>query len=167
MGHDISVYIKNKANPNPSQNWNSSREIARFRIGAFATSRQRLFYGILKGSESANAGVSGNGSSIDFTRQDIVNAINACKYYLDDDNDLKEFVQTNKYEEADKTGEMFKSIFEKVASIKLGELDDTEIPVEDLREHVADILWFHQNILDEYDWHLDEDESSLVQIYFG
>lgn len=167
MGHDISVYIKNKANPNPSENWGSSGEITRFRIGAFATSRQRLFYGTLKGSESANAGVSGNGSSIDFTRQDIVNAINACKYYLDDDNDLKNFVQTNKYEEADKTGEMFKSIFEKVASIKLGEPDDTEIPVEDLREHVADILWFYENILSEYDVALQDDDTSLVQIYFG
>ena len=71
MGHDISAYIKTKSTPKDS----FENEIAYFRIGAFNTSRQRLFYGILPNATSANAGVSGNGSTLDFTEDEIKQAI--------------------------------------------------------------------------------------------
>lgn len=161
MGHDISAFIKTKANPNPleADNW-SDHEAAYFRINAFNTTRQRLFYGTLRGAAAANGGVSGNGRTIDFTRDDIVNAINACKYYLDDDDDAQDFVDATVFD-AERDGEMVKRVMEQALGVKMGEMES------EIRENIADIWKFHEDILSEYDDAMKNDDSAQIQIYFG
>lgn len=159
MGHDISAYIKTKANPNPMENW-SENEVAYFRINAFNTTRQRLFYGTLRAAAEANRGVSGNGRTIDFTRDDIVNAIDACKYYLDDDVDAQDFVDATVFD-GERDGDMVKGIMEQALGVKMGEMES------EIRENIADIWKFHEDILSEYDDVMKNDDSAQIQIYFG
>jgi hypothetical protein len=162
MGHDISAYIKTKSTPKDS----FENEIAYFRIGAFNTSRQRLFYGILPNAMDANAGVSGDGSTIDFTEDDIKRAISACKYFMDDDSALREHLLEQKMEAEDSI-KSFAEVFQQIApNIKqLTTSEDTSI--EGARENIADIWKFHEDILSAYDDVKATDDSAQIQIYFG
>jgi hypothetical protein len=162
MGHDISAYIKTKSTPKDS----FDNEIAYFRIGAFNTSRQRLFYGILPNAMDANAGVSGDGSTLDFTEDDIKRAISACKYFMDDDSALREHLLEQKMEAEDSI-KSFAEVFQQIApNIKqLTTSEDTSI--EGARENLASIWKFHEDILSAYNDVKATDDSAHIQIYFG
>jgi len=168
MGHDISAYIKPKFESNDSSL--PDNEAAFFRINAFNTKRQKLFYGILHGSDVANAGVSGNGSTIEFTREDIKTAISACKYYLDDEAAVDEnFLQ--RIDEADSKTEIFVKVFKDLfpnSSSLFHEGDSNLDEIRDeIREDIVDIWKFHEDILSEYDDVKKTDETAGIQIYFG
>ena len=163
MGHDISAYIKTKSNPNP--NWETGKEVAYFRIGAFNKLRQRLFYGIIPGSDIANAGVSGDGSSLDFTRDDISNSIEACKYFMEDETALQETLLSFQHP-AEETAKQFRSVLEKIfASMPNAKVVDTDTTIDDIREDIADVWKFCDNILSAYD--VCGDDAQGIQIYFG
>ena len=166
MGHDISAYIKTKSTSQEDVGMRCDNEVAYFRINAFNTPRQRMFYGLLTGSESANAGVSGNGSTLNFTRGDIETAIEACKYYLDDETAVYDNLITDPVgDESNK--EMFVSIFEKIFPDSASLFQVTEATVDDIRENIADIWKFHEDILSAYDDVKSKDDSAHIQIYFG
>lgn len=165
MGHDISAYIKTKSNPTP--NWENGREVAYFRIGAFNTLRKRLFYGIIPNSEVANAGVSGDGSTLDYTREDIVSAIDACKYFMEDDDALREVILSQE-QRSDAASKEFRDLIEGVfgkMETPSTEVDDS--PIDDIREGVAQVWKFCEDILSEYDDVKKTDETAGIQIYFG
>lgn len=162
MGHDISAYIKTKSTPKDS----FENEIAYFRIGAFNTSRQRLFYGILPNASSANAGVSGDGSTLDFTEDDIKRAISACKYFMDDDSALREHLLEQKME-AEESIKAFAEVFQQIAP-NIKQLTTNEgVSIEDARENLASIWKFHEDILSAYNDVKTTDDSAHIQIYFG
>ena len=162
MGHDISAYIKTKSTPKDS----FDNEIAYFRIGAFNTSRQRLFYGILPNAKDANAGVSGNGSTLDFTEDDIKRAISACKYFMDDDSALREHLLEQKMEAEDSI-KAFAEVFQQIAPDIKKLTTNEDISIEDARENIASIWKFHEDILSAYDDVKNTDDSAHIQIYFG
>jgi hypothetical protein len=162
MGHDISAYIKTKSTPKDS----FENEIAYFRIGAFNTSRQRLFYGILPNASSANAGVSGDGSTLDFTEDDIKRAISACKYFMDDDSALREHLLEQKMEAEDSI-KAFAEVFQQIAPDIKKLTTNEDISIEDARENIASIWKFHEDILSAYDDVKNTDDSAHIQIYFG
>lgn len=165
MGHDISVYIKSKSNPNP--NWENGKEVAYFRIGAFNTLRKRLFYGIIPNSEIANAGVSGDGSTLDYTREDIVSAINACKYFMEDDDALREVILSQE-QRSDAASKEFRDLIEGVfGKMETSSTDVEESPIDNIREGVAQVWKFCEDILSEYDDVKKTDETAQIQIYFG
>ena len=165
MGHDISAYIKTKSNPNP--NWENGKEVAYFRIGAFNTLRKRLFYGIIPNSEGANAGVSGDGSTLDYSREDIVSAINACKYFMEDDDALREVILSQE-QRSDAASKEFRDLIEGVfGKIETSSTDVEESPIDDIREGVAQVWKFCEDILSEYDDVKKTDDSAGIQIYFG
>ena len=165
MGHDISAYIKTKSNPNP--NWENGKEVAYFRIGAFNTLRKRLFYGIIPNSEVANAGVSGNGSTLDYSREDIVSAINACKYFMEDDDALREVILSQE-QRSDAASKEFRELIEGVfGKMETSSTDVEESPIDDIREGVAQVWKFCEDILSEYDDVKKTDETAGIQIYFG
>jgi hypothetical protein len=162
MGHDISAYIKTKSTPKDS----FDNEIAYFRIGAFNTSRQRLFYGILPNAMDANAGVSGDGSTIDFTEDDIKRAISACKYFMDDDSALREHLLEQKME-AEESIKAFADVFQQIAPNIKKLTTKEDISIEDARENLASIWKFHEDILSAYNDVKATDDSAQIQIYFG
>lgn len=167
MGHDISAFIKTKANPNPTENWDPNTEVAYFRIGAFNTLRQRLFYGVIPGSDVANAGVSGDGSTLDFSREDIQKAITACKYFMEDDVALHETILATEHRGAE-TAKEFRSVLNNI----FGQMEDVTTisdnsPLDSIREDVADVWEFCENVLTEYDDVKKSDASAQIQIYFG
>ena len=162
MGHDISAYIKTKSTPKDS----FDNEIAYFRIGAFNTSRQRLFYGILPNAMDANAGVSGDGSTIDFTEDDIKRAISACKYFMDDDSALREHLLEQKME-AEESIKAFADVFQQIAPNIKKLTTKEDISIEDARENLASIWKFHEDILSAYNDVKATDDSAHIQIYFG
>ena len=162
MGHDISAYIKTKSTPKDS----FDNEIAYFRIGAFNTSRQRLFYGILPNASSANAGVSGDGSTLDFTEEEIKRAISACKYFMDDDSALREHLLEQKMEAEDSI-KAFAEVFQQIAPDIKKLTTNEDISIEDARENIASIWKFHEDILSAYDDVKNTDDSAHIQIYFG
>jgi predicted RNase H-like HicB family nuclease len=162
MGHDISAYIKTKSTPKDS----FDNEIAYFRIGAFNTSRQRLFYGILPNATSANAGVSGDGSTLDFTEEEIKQAIAACKYFMDDDSALREHLLEQKMEAEDSI-KSFAEVFQQIVPSSKPLVDNEDISIEDARENLASIWKFHEDILSAYDDVKTTDDSAHIQIYFG
>ena len=165
MGHDISAYIKTKSNPTP--NWENGKEVAYFRIGAFNTLRKRLFYGIIPNSEVANAGVSGNGSTLDYSREDIVSAINACKYFMEDDDALREVILSQE-QRSDAASKEFRDLIEGVlGKMETSSTDVEESPIDDIREGVAQVWKFCEDILSEYDDVKKTDDSAGIQIYFG
>ena len=162
MGHDISAYIKTKSTPKDS----FDNEIAYFRIGAFNTSRQRLFYGILPNAKDANAGVSGDGSTLDFTEDDIKRAISACKYFMDDDSALREHLLEQKMEAEDSI-KAFAEVFQQIAPDIKKLTTKEDISIEDARENIASIWKFHEDILSAYNDVKTTDDSAHIQIYFG
>ena len=162
MGHDISAYIKTKSTPKDS----FDNEIAYFRIGAFNTSRQRLFYGILPNATSANAGVSGDGSTLDFTEEEIKQAIAACKYFMDDDSALREHLLEQKMEAEDSI-KAFADVFQQIAPNIKKLTTKEDISIEDARENLASIWKFHEDILSAYNDVKATDDSAHIQIYFG
>ncbi len=162
MGHDISAYIKTKSTPKDR----FENEIAYFRIGAFNTSRQRLFYGILPNATSANAGVSGNGSTLDFTEDEIKQAISACKYFMDDDSALREHLLEQKME-AEESIKAFAEVFQQIAPNIKQLTTNEDVSIEDARENLASIWKFHEDILSAYDDVKATDDSARIQIYFG
>jgi hypothetical protein len=162
MGHDISAYIKTKSTPKDS----FDNEIAYFRIGAFNTSRQRLFYGILPNAMDANAGVSGDGSTLDFTEDDIKRAISACKYFMDDDSALREHLLEQKME-AEESIKAFADVFQQIAPNIKKLTTKEDISIEDARENLASIWKFHEDILSAYNDVKATDDSAQIQIYFG
>jgi hypothetical protein len=162
MGHDISAYIKTKSTPKDS----FDNEIAYFRIGAFNTSRQRLFYGILPNAMDANAGVSGDGSTLDFTEDDIKRAISACKYFMDDDSALREHLLEQKME-AEESIKTFAEVFQQIAPNIKKLTTKEDISIEDARENLASIWKFHEDILSAYNDVKATDDSAQIQIYFG
>jgi hypothetical protein len=162
MGHDISAYIKTKSTPKDS----FENEIAYFRIGAFNTSRQRLFYGILPNATDANAGVSGDGSTLDFTEDDIKRAISACKYFMDDDSALREHLLEQKME-AEESIKAFADVFQQIAPNIKKLTTKEDISIEDARENLASIWKFHEDILSAYNDVKATDDSAHIQIYFG
>ena len=162
MGHDISAYIKPKFESNDS----SDKEAAYFRINAFNTKRQKLFYGVLPGSAVANAGVSGNGSTMEFTRQDIKTAISACKYYLDDEVAAAEnFLQ--KIDENDSKTEIFVKVFKDMFPNSSSLFHEGDTNLDEIREDIVDIWKFHEDILSEYDDVKKNGVQAEIQIYFG
>ena len=167
MGHDISAYIKTKSTPQDNIGMRCDNEVAYFRIGAFSTSRQRLFYGILPNAMTANAGVSGNGSTLDFTEDDINRAIAACKYYMDDDSALREQLLEQKMEAEDSI-KKFASVLQQIAPNSPPLVNDNdEISIQDARENIADIWKFHEDILSAYEDVKSHDDTAQIQIYFG
>jgi hypothetical protein len=162
MGHDISAYIKTKS----TQKDSFDNEIAYFRIGAFNTSRQRLFYGILPNAMDANAGVSGDGSTLDFTEDDIKRAISACKYFMDDDSALREHLLEQKME-AEESIKAFADVFQQIAPNIKKLTTKEDISIEDARENLASIWKFHEDILSAYNDVKATDDSAHIQIYFG
>jgi hypothetical protein len=162
MGHDISAYIKTKS----TQKDSFDNEIAYFRIGAFNTSRQRLFYGILPNAMDANAGVSGDGSTLDFTEDDIKRAISACKYFMDDDSALREHLLEQKME-AEESIKAFADVFQQIAPNIKKLTTKEDISIEDARENIASIWKFHEDILSAYNDVKATDDSAHIQIYFG
>ncbi len=162
MGHDISAYIKTKSTPKDS----FENEIAYFRIGAFNTSRQRLFYGILPNATSANAGVSGDGSTLDFTEDEIKHAISACKYFMDDDSALREHLLEQKME-AEESIKAFAEVFQQIAPNIKQLTTNEDVSIEDARENLASIWKFHEDILSAYNDVKTTDDSAHIQIYFG
>jgi hypothetical protein len=162
MGHDISAYIKTKS----TQKDSFDNEIAYFRIGAFNTSRQRLFYGILPNAMDANAGVSGDGSTLDFTEDDIKRAISACKYFMDDDSALREHLLEQKME-AEESIKAFADVFQQIAPNIKKLTTKEDISIEDARENIASIWKFHEDILSAYNDVKATDDSAQIQIYFG
>jgi len=168
MGHDISAYIKTKSSVTDDDSYSpSDGEVAYFRIGAFNTPRQRLFYGILPNAMEANAGVSGDGSTLDFTEDDIKRAISACKYYMDDESALREHLLEQKMEAEDSI-KKFTSVLQQIAPNSPPLVDDTyEVSIQDARENIADIWKFHEDILSAYDDVKSTDDSAQIQIYFG
>jgi predicted RNase H-like HicB family nuclease len=162
MGHDISAYIKTKSTPKDS----FENEIAYFRIGAFNTSRQRLFYGILPNATGANAGVSGDGSTLDFTEEEIKQAIAACKYFMDDDSALREHLLEQKMEAEDSI-KAFAEVFQQIAPNIKKLTTKEDISIEDARENLASIWKFHEDILSAYNDVKATDDSAHIQIYFG
>jgi hypothetical protein len=162
MGHDISAYIKTKSTPKDS----FDNEVAYFRIGAFNTSRQRLFYGILPNATSANAGVSGDGSTLDFTEDEIKRAISACKYFMDDDSALREHLLEQKMEAEDSI-KTFAEVFQQIAPNIKQLTTNEDVSIEDARENLASIWKFHEDILSAYDDVKTTDDSAHIQIYFG
>jgi hypothetical protein len=166
MGHDISAYIKTKSSPTDDSFYDSKNEVAYFRIGAFNTSRQRLFYGILPNATSANAGVSGDGSTLDFTEDDIKQAISACKYFMDDDSALRENLLEQKMEAEDSI-EVFAEVFQQIAPNIKKLTTKEDISIEDARENLASIWKFYEDILSAYSDVKTNDDSAQIQIYFG
>lgn len=148
MGHDISAYIRIKGTQEEEP-----VEVSYFRISAFDTRRQRVFYNTLAGSEVANGGVSGNGSDIVFSRQDIQNTLDALEYYLDDYASLMELVR-KRDSNADEQRERFKKA---LGSILGQEFENAMTPDENLddvresMEDVADAIKFHNDIIFAYD----------------
>lgn len=159
MGHDISAYIRTKSE--------EPKEVSYLRISAFNKLRRTLFYNTLVGASAADGGVSGNGSTLEFNRETIENAMNLCMYFLTDDSLLKEKV--NEYMEvndsasknADETLEFFKSIFSSFDT----HYDDGSHG--EMKEHIADISKFHHNILWEYDNLVTDENEAKIEIYFG
>jgi hypothetical protein len=166
MGHDISAYIKTKSSPTDDSFYASKNEVAYFRIGAFNTSRQRLFYGILPNSTTANAGVSGDGSTLDFTEDDIKLGISACKYFMDDDSALREHLLEQKMEAEDSI-KAFVEVFQQIAPDIKKLTTKEDISIEDARENIADIWKFHEDILSAYNDVKNTDDSARIEIYFG
>ena len=166
MGHDISAYIKTKYTQVDDSYSPSNGEVAYFRIGAFNTTRQRLFYGILPKSMGANAGVSGDGSTLDFTEDDIKRAISACKYYMDDEVATTENLLEHEMVAADETVKLFEDVFKKIMPVMKNE-PVFESSYDEIRENIADIWKFHEDILSAYDDVKTDDNSAQIQIYFG
>lgn len=157
MGHDISAYVKTKDD-------NNETEVSYFRIGAFNTQRQRLFYGTLPRAQDANAGVSGNGDSIVFTRDEIQKAIDACKYYLDDGELLDENLLSQELE-GEKLIDGFKEVLSKLTGTNIATAPVTFDA--DTKGNLEDIIKFHETILETYDLTLKNDPTSYIEIYFG
>jgi|688.fasta_scaffold543294_3 hypothetical protein len=146
MGHDIYAYIKEK-------NSEEKEEVAYFRISAFNYVRRKLFYGTLNNSESANAGVSGNGSTIQFTKDDIQTAKEACKYYLEDIDALYQFVLSKTNIEAEETIKKFRQLIAQVFNgneLEFSEALEDESNVEEIKENLVDIILFHHKVLEAY-----------------
>ncbi len=166
MGHDISAYIKTKSSPTDDSFYDSKNEVAYFRINAFNTRRQRLFYGTLRGADVANAGVSGNGSVLNFTRRDIENAISACKYYMDDEHSVQDNVLSQTIGD-DTSKDIFVKAFQSMFPDTASLFQEQESTTEEIREDIADVWKFHEDILSEYDDVTKSDDSAEIQIYFG
>ena len=146
MGHDIYAYVKEKRG-------NEKQEAAYFRISAFNLIRRKLFYGTLENSEEANGGVSGNGTSLTFTKDEINTAKEACKYYLEDIDALYEFVLSKTNVEAEKNVQKFKELITMVfegSESELSESIGSESSVEEIKENLVDIILFHHKILEAY-----------------
>lgn len=162
MGHDISAYIRTKSTPKDS----FDGEVAYFRIAAFDVPRQRLFYGILPNAIEANGGVSGDGSIMDFTEDDITRAMSACKYFMDDESALREHLLEQRME-AEESIKQFASIIQQIAPNSGSLLEDKEVSIQSARENIADIWKFHEDILSAYNDVKTTDDSAHIQIYFG
>lgn len=145
MGHDITAYIKPK-------NGVDKVEVAYFRISAFDALRRKLFYGTLQNSEIANAGVSGNGSIITYSRKEIETAKEGCKYFVEDIDALKEFILNKSNEDVEQNVKKFKELITMVFG---DDSEYTEIEpessVEEIKENLVDIIIFHHKILQAYD----------------
>lgn len=145
MGHDITAYIKTKRKDNKN-------DVAYFRISAFDTLRRKLFYGTLNNAETANGGVSGTGITINYTRKEIETAKEACKYFLDDIDALREFILNKYNEEVEQNVKKFRELITLVFG---DDRDDTEIDpdssVDEIKENLVDIILFHHKILQAYD----------------
>lgn len=158
MGHDISAYVKTKDD-------NNETEVSYFRIGAFNTQRQRLFYGTLPRAQDANAGVSGNGDSIIFTRDEIQKAIDACKYYIEDGELLDENLLSHQLK-GEESIDMFAEVLSQLTGGKVATAPVT-FNNEDSKNNLEDIIKFHETILETYDLTLKNDPTSYIEIYFG
>ena len=172
MGHDISAYIKTKSTSHEDIGMRCDNEVAYFRIGAFNTSRQRLFYGILPNAMTANAGVSGDGSTLDFTEDDIKRAISACKYFMDDDSALREHLLEQRMDAEDSI-KKFADTFQQLMFQQLQITPETkpivdrlvsneDMSIEDARENLASIWKFHEDILSAYNDVKKDDDSSQI-----
>lgn len=171
MGHDISAYIKTKYEPTPYESYAAGNtdagEISYFRIGGFNKLRQRLFYSIIPGSDVANAGFSGDGSLLDFTRDDISKAIEACKYLMEDETALREILLSPKYS-AEETAKQFRGVLEAIfANEPSAKIIDTNttVTVDEIRKNIADVWKFCDNIIFAYD--VFGENARGIQIYFG
>jgi hypothetical protein len=167
MGHDISAYIRTKSTQVDNSYSPSTNKVAYFRIGAFSTTRQRVFYGLLPKALDANAGVSGNGSTIDFTDDDIKQAIAACKYYMDDEVATTENLLGQDMVEADETVKVFTDVLKQLMPNMKNEPVFGETPHGEIREHIADVWKFHEDIISAYEDAKKNDDSAQIQIYFG
>ncbi len=146
MGHDIYAYVKEKRS-------DEKQEAAYFRISAFNYLRRKLFYGTLNNAEQANGGVSGNGTSLTFTKDDIETAKEACKYYLEDIDALYEFVLSKTNVEAENNIQKFRELITMVfdgSESAFSESFTDESSVEEIKENLVDIILFHHKILEAY-----------------
>jgi hypothetical protein len=114
----------------------------------------------------ANAGVSGDGSTLDFTEDDIKRAISACKYFMDDDSALREHLLEQKME-AEESIKAFADVFQQIAPNIKKLTTKEDISIEDARENLASIWKFHEDILSAYNDVKATDDSAQIQIYFG
>lgn len=164
MGHDITAYVKTKADRDPDS---SGEEVAYFRISAFNTIRQRLFYGILPRAESANGGVSGTGETIRFTRDDIAKAMDACEYFMEDDQALRDVVVSKQHGQEKTTAE-FRDLIDSVfgTNVDYSSLPTENADPQELRLQLADIWEFLNDILTGYDEVRKFDPSAQIRIDF-
>lgn len=164
MGHDITAYVKTKADRDSES---PGKEVAYFRIGAFDKIRQRLFYGILQRAESANAGVSGSGTTIRFTRDDIAKAIEACKYFMEDEDALRDVILSKQHSQ-EEVSQQFLDAIDSVfgPSPDRSRMMSTEATEEEYRAQLADIWEFLEDIISGYDHARSTDPSAQIRIEF-
>jgi hypothetical protein len=160
MGHDITAYIKTKDSM-------VRFEVAYFRISAFNELRNKLFYGTLNGSDEANGGVSGTGVSITFRRKEIETAKEACKYYLNDIDALREYVLNKHSENVDNSVKKFKEIITLVFGDNMEESDvQSEESIEEIKENLVDIIVFHNKILNAYDEAASKNNIEIIVDFY-
>jgi|CXWK01.1.fsa_nt_gi DNA-directed RNA polymerase subunit L len=167
MGHDISAYVKLKRDVaiDDEDVHGNDTEIAYVRIGAFNTTRQRIFYGMLpEKAMDCNAGVSGDGTTMEFSREEIANSRAGCSYYLQDP-DMLESILTRVLD-VERHQEDFKTVIEGIVKSKIELKDNTTR--EAVTEHLEDTMEFCDKILAEYDsmW-TSGHQPPIIQIYFG
>lgn len=162
MGHDITAYIRRKTDTNPGST--EDVEAAYMRIAAFNTMRQRIFYGILKGAEEANGGVSGTGVTLPFTKEDIDEAIKACDYYMEDDEALMDMIGSKPHSKEGDT-KAFLDIIQTMTGSTI-DPDEAEPDYEQIREDLADTWKFLDDVLSAYNDAVEETGSAEILIEF-
>lgn len=166
MGHDISAYVKRKQDVavDEQDEHGNDTETAYVRIGAFNTTRQRVFYGMLpEKAMECNAGVSGDGTRMEFTRQEIANTRAGCNYYLQDPDMLEGILTTAL--PVERHQDEFKKVLEGIVKSKI-ELNDNTTN-DAITEHLEDTMAFCDKILAEYDSMVADGQQPTIEIYFG
>lgn len=162
MGHDIYAFIK-KANSGEEK----LDSVSYLRINAFDTERRKLFYGTLEGSEVADGGVSGNGSTLTFSIKDIETSKKMCEYFLEDIDSVGDAVLSKRNVKADESVKSFDTAITQMFGHLFKSEDDNEDhdEVYSIKSNLVDIIIFYQNIIDAFN-EVDPQENSMIEIDF-